>query len=150
MPAFGECVSDCGRSHMAGRYTCKFLLLLRANHLLWENFKGGGGKGGRQKQKHSLFPSFLSYLLQHIPHLPPLCANTSCSVYSDTTGELRHTAAGPHLRLRFLNWLFQFEEGRVAAGWRVVNCAAVGGHQRHAGVLRVGFGIDERVCGSVT
>lgn len=66
------------------------------------------------------------------------------------TGELRHAAAGPRLLLHFLNRLFQFEERRVAAGWRVINRAAIGGDQRHAGVLRVGFGICERVCGSIT
>lgn len=66
------------------------------------------------------------------------------------TGALRHAAAGPHLRLLFLQWLSQFEEGRVAAGRRVVNRVAVGGDQRHAGVLGVGFGISEGVCGAVT
>lgn len=63
---------------------------------------------------------------------------------------LRHTAAGPRLRLLFFYWLFQFEEGWVTAGWRVVNCAAVGGDQRHAGIVRVDFGIGERVRGAVT
>lgn len=42
------------------------------------------------------------------------------------TTALRHAAAGPRLWQLFLYWLFQFEEGRVAAGWRVVNRVAVG------------------------
>lgn len=66
------------------------------------------------------------------------------------TEALRHAAAGPRLWLLFLYWLLQSEEGRVAAGWRVVNRAAIGGDQRHAGVLRVDFGISEGVCGAVT
>lgn len=110
----------------------------------------GGEERGLGASRCGNFYSILSYILQHIHHFPPRCANTSCFVYSDMTGELRHAAAGPRLRLHFLKWLFQFEEGRVAAGWRVINRAAIGGDQRHAGVLRVGFGICERVCGPIT
>lgn len=62
---------------------------------------------------------------------------------------LRHAAACPHLRLLLLYWLFQFEERRVTAGRREEDCAAVGGDQRHAGVLTVGSGIAERVRGAV-
>lgn len=65
------------------------------------------------------------------------------------TGQLRHAAAGLRLGLLLLCWLFQFQQRRVAAGRRVVNRAAVGGDQGHAGVLRVGFGIREGVCGAV-
>lgn len=65
------------------------------------------------------------------------------------TGQLRHTAAGLRLRRLLLRWLFQFKERRVAAGWRVINRAPVGGDQGHAGVLRVGFGIREGVRGAV-
>lgn len=63
--------------------------------------------------------------------------------------QLRHTAARLRLRLLLLYWLFQFEEGRVAAGRRVVNRAPVRGDQGHAGVLRVGFGIRAGVRGAV-
>lgn len=106
-------------------------------------------KEGRNRMiKDRNTPSFL-------PSSPPtahsllLCAKTSCSVNSDVTRVLRHTAAGSHLRLLFLYWLFQFEEGWVAAGWRVVNRVAIGGDQWHAGVLGVVSGISEGVCGAV-
>lgn len=66
------------------------------------------------------------------------------------TRMLRHAAAGPRLRLLLLYRLFEFEEWWIAAGWRVVNCTAIGRDQWHPGVLRVGFGISEGVCGAVT
>lgn len=72
---------------MAGRYKEKFLHLLQADHLLWEKFKGGEEKEV-QRQERALYPSFLSSLLQYVPRLPPLCANTSCSVNSRMTRAL--------------------------------------------------------------
>lgn len=112
----------------------------------------GGGQeketGTRKLPPFSLLPSILTPE-KHSPCFPPLCANTSCSIRSHVTGQLGHTAAGLRLRLLLLCWLFQFQERRVAAGWRVIDRAPVGGDQGHAGVLRVGFGIREGVRGAV-
>lgn len=122
-------------------------------HLLHPTiFCGRSLKGGRKRiAKGRDTPSFLPLLpRQDIPRFPPLSANTSCSVNSHVTGALRHAAAGAHLRLLFFHWLSQFEEGWITAGRRVVNRIAVGGDQRHAGVLRADFGISEGVCGAVT
>lgn len=57
MPVFGEDVSCCSRSHMAGWY--KFPNLHQPSHLLWEKFKGGEEQDDK-RQEQSLFPSFLS------------------------------------------------------------------------------------------
>lgn len=105
---------------------------------------------GRNRTSKDYTLSFLSSLLQHVVHFPPLCANTFCSVNIHMTWALWHAAAGPHLRLLFLYWLLEFEERRVSTGRRVVHRAAIGGDQWHAGVLGVGFGISEGVCGAVT
>lgn len=135
------------------------------------HFKGVTRLGGERKCFHTLigtpvletflnrecwrmfkdFPSFFSSLLQSLPCFPPLSANTSCSGNSHmTTHRLWHAAAGPHLRLLLLHRLLEFEQGWVAAGWGIIYGVAIGGDQRHARILRGGFGIGEGVCGAVT
>lgn len=121
-------------SSLLQRHAAFNVLLLRVNR---------GGKGGGAKKTHFYFlPSVLTSE-EHIPCFPPLCATTSCSIHS--LWQLRYTAAGLRLRLLVLCRLFQFEEGRVAAGRRVVDRTPIGGHQGHSGVLWVGFGIRDGV-----
>lgn len=101
----------------------------------------------------SFFPSFL-------PSSPTSHSTFHASLFSVQTlpvpsrshmaTTLWHTAAGPCLRLLLVHWLLQFKERGVTAGRRVVNRAAVGGNQRHSGILWDGFGIREGVCGPVT
>lgn len=121
-------------------------VLLRVNCLL--GHVRDRATGTRKLPLFSLLP-FILTPEKHIPCLPPLYASTSCSSRSHVTGQLRHTAAGLRLRLLLLCWLLQFKERRVAAGWRAINRAPVGGDLGHAGVLRVGFGIREGVRGAV-
>lgn len=53
---------------------------------------------------------------------------------------LRDAAAAVTLGVLVFDWLLESQEGRVSAGRREVNRAAVGRHQRHARVLGIGFG----------
>lgn len=106
------------------------------------------GQPGEEKEAEPRKPTFISFLLFWPPkstfHASPLSVRP-LPVLSTAMWQLRHTAAGLRLWLLVLCWLFQFEEGRVAAGWRVVNCTPIGGDQGHSGVLWVGFGIREGV-----
>lgn len=38
-------------------------------------------------------------------------------------------------------WLLELQKGRLSAGRREVNRAAVGRHQRHTRIFRIGFGL---------
>lgn len=106
------------------------------------------GQPGEEEEAGQRKPTFVSFLLLWPPkstfHASILSARP-LPVLSAAMWQLRHTAARLRLRLLVLCWLFQFEEGRVAAGWRVVNRTPVGGDQGHSGVLWVGFGIREGV-----
>lgn len=136
------------------------------------HFKGVTRLGGERKCFHTLigppvlktflnrewwrmfkdFPSFFSSLFYRA-FLASLLSvqNTSCSGNSHMTAhQLWHAAAGPHLRLLLLHRLLEFEQGWVAAGWGIIYGVAIGGDQRHARILRGGFGISEGVCGAVT
>lgn len=77
------------------------------------------------------------------------CKNTVCQISDHMTRGLRHAAAGPWLRLLFFYWLLQFQKRRVSTGRCVINRAAIGGDQWHARVVRVDFGIGERVRGAI-
>lgn len=106
------------------------------------------GQPGEEKEAEPRKPTFISFLLFWPPkstfHASPLSVRP-LPVLSTAMWQLRHTAAGLCLWLLVLCWLFQFEEGRVAAGRRVVNRTPIGGDQGHSGVLWVGFGIREGV-----
>lgn len=106
------------------------------------------GQPGEEKEAEPRKPTLISFLLFWPPkstfHASPLSV-WPLPVLSTALWQLRHTAAGLRLRLLVLCWLFQFEEGRVAAGRRVVNRTPIGGDQGHSGVLWVGFGIREGV-----
>lgn len=54
--------------------------------------------------------------------------------------DLRDAAAAVTLRILVFDWLLESQQGRVSAGRREVNRAAIGRHQRHARVLGTGFG----------
>lgn len=44
------------------------------------------------------------------------------------------------LRILVFDWLLESQQGRVSAGRREVNRAAIGRHQRHSRILGIGFG----------
>lgn len=106
------------------------------------------GQPGEEKEAEPRKPTFISFLLFWPPKSTFFASPLSVRplpVPSTAMWQLWHTAAGLRLWLLVLRWLFQFEEGRVAAGRRVVNRTPIGGDQGHSGVLWVGFGIREGV-----